>query len=426
MNTTYVIFTTTILFLDLLLFFRCRKRKNFPLFFLLGSLVLYGAAIGLGFVPTINTRVDSWLAMISFFSLFALSVVLFCSLLEEKKIFVIDTCLEGYAIQHISSSTVALILNHCRPLEGASGQLNWFLLVLMVYPPVYALGVFYTLRMRKRYGQNDDIRVTLVALPLLIACFMLRRLDDLFSLPHENEISLFLYPVIICVLTLLLQGGLLLGNQQKKEAEMTEQLLEKEKQKYQSWIGSVSLLNMKYHDLKYMIHDYKDHQDKEKLEEMEKALAVYDNMAKTGNDALDLLLYEKSKLCTEKNIDFTYLVDGKQFSFLDKEDLLVLFGNILDNAIEGVMHLPEKEKRVIHLKAVSQNGMIFLTEENYARDDIVLIDGIPQTDKENHDFHGFGTRSIRYLAEQYGGEAHFSAEKGVFRLTLLLPVQEKK
>lgn len=427
MSTTYIIFTSTILILDILLFCHCRRKRNFWPLFLGGILVLYGIAVGWGFIPKISTLADSWISLLSFFSLFALSVVFSCFLLEEKKLFVIDTCLEGYALQHIASCLVALILSHWLPLgRSAPGQLNWFLLVLLVYPPIYALGIFYILSMRKRYGQNDDIRVTLVAIPLLIACFMLRRLDALFALPHQNELTLFLYPLLICILTLLLQGGLLLGNQKEKEAEMTRQLLEKEKQKYQSWMDSVNLLNMKYHDLKYMIRDYRNHQNDQKLEEMEKALVVYDNIARTGNEALDLLFYEKNNECLEKGIIFTYLVDGKQFSFLETEDLLVLFGNIIDNAIEGVMHFPEKEKRVISLKAVSRNGMIFLTEANYAREDIVLIDGVPQTDKPDKNLHGFGTRSIQYLAEHYGGNARFSVENGMFHLTILFPSREKK
>ena len=37
--------------------------------------------------------------------------------------------------------------------------------------------------------------------------------------------------------------------------------------------------------------------------------------------------------------------------------------------------------------------------------------------------HGFGMKSIRYLAEKYGGMMEYSAEGGLFTMQIMIPVK---
>lgn len=49
-------------------------------------------------------------------------------------------------------------------------------------------------------------------------------------------------------------------------------------------------------------------------------------------------------------------------------------------------------------------------------------DGLPATTKEDVTNHGFGTRSMRLIAERYGGALKLGAENGVFYVNALLPL----
>ena len=425
MNTTYLIFATMLLILYFLLLFKSKRKPKFLLRLFLGLIAVYGIALGACYIPRGESNVlNAWLDLLSFLVCFLASLGLMFTLFEEKKLYLLDTCLEGYAIQHICSSIVSVIFNHYKPFpEMTSGNLNWFLITLMVYPPIYALAVYAIYQMRKRYGQNDDIKVTLVAIPLLLICFTSRRFDDLFGLQNTKEALLLIYPIAVALLTLLLMSGILSGNKSAKEAELSKQMLEKEKEKYKTWLSSVDNINLKYHNLKYMLEDYKTNQDGKKLEKIEKSLMTYDNIIKTGNETLDLLLFDKGEECLKKNIEFSYLIDGKRISFMSKEDILVLFGNILDNAIEAVEHLPE-EKRIISLKAIAQNGMLFLVEENYVNGSVPLENGLPKTTKKEKDFHGFGSRSIQLIAENYGGSIQYSSSSDHFQLSIAIPLKD--
>ena len=57
--------------------------------------------------------------------------------------------------------------------------------------------------------------------------------------------------------------------------------------------------------------------------------------------------------------------------------------------------------------------------ENYCREIVVFQDGLPVTSKADTAYHGFGVRSIRYLAEKYEGNLLMRTEKERFITDIL-------
>ena len=47
---------------------------------------------------------------------------------------------------------------------------------------------------------------------------------------------------------------------------------------------------------------------------------------------------------------------------------------------------------------------------------------MPQTTKGDEANHGFGTRSMRQIAERYGGSFAAAAEDGTYRVDALIPL----
>lgn len=187
------------------------------------------------------------------------------------------------------------------------------------------------------------------------------------------------------------------------EKETLSSLLELQARQAEMSKKEQEILNMKFHDMKHQIIALKNLDGEEKnqtLKELEKSIDVYGDYAKTGNSTLDIILTQKSLLCTEENITFTYIIDGNAFSFMSVNDLSSLFGNLIDNAIEAVSK-EEGEYRLIKISASVKNGFLSLNEENYVSDRISFSsDGLPISTKENQVYHGFGTKSIKYIARK--------------------------
>jgi sensor histidine kinase YesM len=173
------------------------------------------------------------------------------------------------------------------------------------------------------------------------------------------------------------------------------------------------------------LRELNDTQRQASINEIEKSIDIYADITRTGNEALDIVLTQKSLLCTSKKIRFTYIIDGKSFDFMDKTDITSLFGNILDNAIEAT----EKETaddRLIKLQASLRNDFLSITEENYSHTPLTFKDGLPITTKDDKSLHGYGFKSLRYLVDKYHGNMSVAQEDNVFRLSLFIPIPKAK
>ena len=150
---------------------------------------------------------------------------------------------------------------------------------------------------------------------------------------------------------------------------------------------------------------------------------VYESGFHTGNSTLDVVLANKNLLCQSNNIEFTCIADGKILSFMKEQDIYTLFGNLLDNGIEAAGKLAEPDKRIISMTVTEKNGLGFIHMENYYQDTVIFEDGIPKTTKQDRQNHGYGTQSIRYLAEKYGGDMQMQTEADIFLTDIMIPVQ---
>lgn len=63
--------------------------------------------------------------------------------------------------------------------------------------------------------------------------------------------------------------------------------------------------------------------------------------------------------------------------------------------------------------------MLILHLENRCSHKPEFQNGLPVTDKKDKSRHGFGVKSIRYIAEKYNGELFMDAKCGKFCLDIL-------
>ena len=116
------------------------------------------------------------------------------------------------------------------------------------------------------------------------------------------------------------------------------------------------------------------------------------------------------------------MADGAALDFMDVMDLSALFGNALDNAIEGVSVLPDDEQRLIHLSVARQKGFVSIRLENRCKETMHIEKGLPSTTKAEKGLHGYGLKSIQATVAKYGGSVTVHAENGWFELRILIPL----
>ncbi len=215
--------------------------------------------------------------------------------------------------------------------------------------------------------------------------------------------------------------------QMRHELETIDAILRSQYVQYQQSRESIDLINRKYHDLKHQIAALRAEPDAARraawLDEMESDIIAYEAQNKTGNQVLDVLLTGKSLYCQKHGIRLTTVADGTALEGVSPMDLCTLVGNALDNAIESVRKIADREKRLIHVSVARQKSFVLLRFENCYEGELRFEDGLPVTTKADANYHGYGLKSIRRTAQKYGGTVTVNTRKNWFELKVLLPLE---
>ena len=217
-------------------------------------------------------------------------------------------------------------------------------------------------------------------------------------------------------------------NSTQLENDFLQRMLQLQYDTYKMSAESVELVNQKYHDLKHQIQILRRTESEEEknayLDQMEEEIKTYEARNKTGNRVLDIILTTKSLQCQKQGISLTCVAEGEELSFMRPMDISALFGNALDNAIESVRKIADPDKRLIHVSVQRQKGFLRIRIENCFEGKIRFENGMPVTSKKDSAFHGYGTKSIRRIAESYGGSMTIHTEGDWFELRVLIPLSK--
>lgn len=118
-------------------------------------------------------------------------------------------------------------------------------------------------------------------------------------------------------------------------------------------------------------------------------------------------------------------MDDVDLSFIRLPDLYAILGNAIDNAIEYVEKQDDPSMRAISMRIESRGMFVGIQIINPYTDAPLPSGELPHSSKEDAANHGFGMKSIRYLAEKYGGVMEYSADGGLFTMQILIPVKNE-
>ena len=342
-------------------------------------------------------------------------------------------CSAGYAIQNLASGVgeAAWLLMEGTGPEAARGRevpLGTFALVtLVVTVATYAIAYLLITRRLSRRGLeqvSDRSMITMMAVVMLMVIgfdLVIKSLCEM-GIPVAYALMLRFVHGFICVFTVWMEYELLVNRKLASEKDTTERVLAERERQYEQSRESIEAINIKCHDLRHQIRALANGGaaiDPTALADVARDVAVYDAAVRTGNEALDTILTEKSLVCQREGITLTCVADGAALNFMAPADIYALFGNALDNAVEAARGASRRSISVVVRRTM---GVTSVSVENYY--DLgaqpTFEDGLPQTTKADKANHGFGMRSMRAIAERYGGTLVARAEDGTFSLDIML------
>ncbi len=339
----------------------------------------------------------------------------------------------GYAMQNLGSGITESLVIALKAQGLAVGSHAHVFLSLAVCAIVYTVlhlsAIGHVHVEKTSIPDNRGLVVMVMAVIVAVIGFDVLLKEGLpQDMPTGTLLLLRAFHALVCLFTMLVEIEMLANRQLAVEKAAAERLMAEHERQYQMSRESIDAINLKCHDLRHQIRHLADGGamvDSAVLEDMAREVNVYDSQVKTGNDALDTILTEKSLLCESEGITLTCIADGTALGHMAAADLYSLFGNALDNAIEAVRQVADPKRRSISLVVRERAGMASIHVENWydpASSAREFVDGLPRTSKADTASHGFGTRSMRAIVEHYGGTLSFSAGNETFSIDAMIPV----
>ena len=166
----------------------------------------------------------------------------------------------------------------------------------------------------------------------------------------------------------------------------------------------IMLKNKEYEKLGNRYEDMIAHIESEKM------------YASTGNLYLDSLINYKLSVIQEMDAQIKYEFRIPENLPVNNDDMTLILGNLLDNAIDALKEVTDKEKQ-FQIKMIfdEPNLLIWITN---------TFEGGRQTDSENHfvttkankDMHGIGLKSVTKSIENYKGKITYLVAGDMFEV----------
>lgn len=438
-----LVFLTEIIIAETLIVYRLKRRSRFWLRLPLTLIGTYALAFA---VPVLE---GALLSSVMYLSLFLITVCAMKVLFDERLIKVVFCGVAAYSLQHIAYelfnlSAVLMGIANVSNVQG-SGTFDFITIpnsdgetfvsgnpfTIMVYAFIWGMTYFFGyLFIKNRIGDRKDFAVDnkkmfLLAAIILFFDVIVSSIIGWYSRKDFNRIYVLLlelFNIFCCIFALYLQFDVDDRGKLENDLSVIKRLWEEKEEQYKVSKSNIELINQKCHDLKHQIRTIGESGslDKNVVKEIEDVISIYDSSVKTGNEALDIILTEKSLFCNRHGVKLCCIIDGKKLSFMSQADLYALFGNIIDNAIEAVEPLDEGKKTIsLSIKEVS--GFLTINIHNYYGGEIEFEGKLPKTTKGDGAYHGYGMKSVRLLCDKYGGEMSIKTDNQVFNLNIVFP-----
>lgn len=205
-------------------------------------------------------------------------------------------------------------------------------------------------------------------------------------------------------------------------------------QKYQMNQSFYDELSAKTKQLSSLKHDFKNHLtiihgwlNQEKYKELNLYLSsimdyvdASSDIIVTKNQTISSILQSKRSQCDKLRIRFEYDLEFEEIHKLSDMDLIIMLGNILDNAIEATSKI-EEEKRYIALTIEQSKTYLIISCKNSLKDKPIEKNGILLTIKQDNNIHGIGLTNVIESCKKHNGECKYHYNETMFHIQLLLP-----
>lgn len=140
--------------------------------------------------------------------------------------------------------------------------------------------------------------------------------------------------------------------------------------------------------------------------------------SQTGNIAIDSIINYKLTKASEKGITVESNIVIPEDIGIEEDDMVIILGNLLDNAIEAADRLSDNKYIGINFEYEMNN--VYITIKNSYDNIVNIVDGKMITRKGDSLMHGIGLKSVGEVIEKYNGIMNFKHNDNQFVVDIIL------
>ena len=158
------------------------------------------------------------------------------------------------------------------------------------------------------------------------------------------------------------------------------------------------------------------------LDKLDTDLTNVDTVIKSGNVMVDAILNSKISIASSKKININAKAVVPKKLAISEIDLCIIIGNLLDNATEACVKLPNEADRFIRIYIDILKEQLYISVTNAVGGSIRKSGNVYLSSKEKEG-HGFGLMRVDKITDKYDGFINRQSEEGVFATEIMLPLK---
>lgn len=225
---------------------------------------------------------------------------------------------------------------------------------------------------------------------------------------------------------LLKENAQLTDTVMSQQTKLLEQELMSQVEKYERFSNSTKELRSYRHDMNNhmlcidsLLQDGNIDEARKYIQSLSTIFRSQSKVEYEENYILGALLNEKLRKAKELNTVINKKIDVHRRLNIKNMDWCTLFGNALDNAIEALEKVNEKERK-LSIIVKNSNDILSVKITNSLNEKLIKEGDSFKTAKPDAYLHGLGLSNIKECVDKYKGEMRITVNKNEFTLVFIL------
>lgn len=287
---------------------------------------------------------------------------------------------------------------------------------------------------RKKYEMNNKLLLCALLLPFttLEVYSALLYSDLLLRISGISEMMLIIGCIFLLlsnIMVFMIYEYAFRLNEEKQTLEIISLRTDMEK-KYYDRMERVNTEQGNYmHDLKFLLKTIgnlavqdQNEEIKSVIQNMKIRIEEMEEEFYCRNKVLNTILCEKKIEAEDDNVKYSaYVEPGIKLNFLQDIDIIIIMGNLIDNAIEATKKVEDGYVDIKIFK--TQKGhFLMIRIENKFNGVIVGNEKKFYTTKKDKEKHGIGLTNVKNCIDKYGGILQIDTTEEIFTASIIFTI----